>query len=82
MSKYYSITNELYGTLIRVHWFNKEGGTIRRCHIQDREQCVLEVDWGNGKGHIKYKLDLPTAANGEQLQAAVAAVGESLQEWC
>lgn len=70
-----------YVSYVRVHYFNPEGPPKCRCHIKDPGRKVLEVEWGNGKGLIKYKLDLPTARDEEQLLAAAAAINDKIQEW-
>jgi putative CRISPR-associated protein (TIGR02619 family) len=66
---------------VRTHYYKKGGWKMRRCHVKDRSEKELEVEWGNNMGLIKYILTVPTAKGEEQLQAASLVVGEKLKEW-
>ncbi len=66
---------------VRSHYYKKSGWTMKRCHIKDRAEKELEVEWGNNMGLIKYILTVPGAKGEEQLQAASLHVSEKLKVW-
>ncbi|EFC90525.1 CRISPR-associated protein, APE2256 family [Dethiosulfovibrio peptidovorans DSM 11002] len=64
---------------VRSHYYKKSGWTMNRCHVKDRSEKELEVEWGNDMGLIKYILTVPKARGEEQLQAASLHISEKLK---
>nr|WP_321500819.1 putative CRISPR-associated protein [uncultured Dethiosulfovibrio sp.] len=66
---------------VRSNYYNKDGRTLKRCHVKNRSQNEIEVEWGNNMGIIKYILEVPDAKGEEQLQAASLHILSKLQIW-
>ena len=82
--KRYGVGKKLLGLpyvgKVWIHYFNLECGRgLSRCHIKEVPNNILEVEHGNGKSLIKYKLEISKAQSLEQLQAAVADINEHLK---
>ncbi len=64
---------------IRTNYYKKGGKTIKQCHITNADEKELVVQWGNNMGIINYVLNISTAQNEEQLQAACLEINDMLQ---
>lgn len=65
-----------------IHYFNVGlGRNTARCHVKEVDNNILEVEFGNGKSLIGYKLEIPGATKPDQLYAAAVDVNKHLHSW-
>jgi len=65
-----------------IHYFNIGlGKNLARCHVKEADNNLLEVQLGDGKSLIKYKLEIPKATKPDQLYAAAVDINKNLHSW-